>query len=138
MQNVGENVASNSLGIVEVRSLVWGEEAEEHDEEDFKHGDGKYDVVLMSDVFYDVGMMEKLGRMLRRVCGEMTRALGVIQLRQWTWECLAELEKEGLELVELGKFGCCLELWTGLEGTDGERFSVYEFIKKKEDDKTAD
>ncbi|KAI4369968.1 hypothetical protein MLD38_018358 [Melastoma candidum] len=113
MQKVGENVAFNKVDTLEVRCLVWGEEEEEHDGEDYKHADEDYDVVLISDVFYDMGMMQKLGRTLRRACGETTRALSVTQLRQWTWECLAELEKEGVELVELGEFGCCHELLTG-------------------------
>ncbi|XP_039134858.1 LOW QUALITY PROTEIN: electron transfer flavoprotein beta subunit lysine methyltransferase-like [Dioscorea cayenensis subsp. rotundata] len=42
---------------------------------------GKFDIVLMSDVFYDPEEMESLGRFLRRVSGENTRFWAATILR---------------------------------------------------------
>lgn len=86
------NVEANGLeGRVEIRELRWGEE--EVGEE--------VDVVLMSDVFFDPEEMEGLGRTLRGVWGEGTRAWATSEVRASLGECLEALGREGFEVVEL-------------------------------------
>ncbi|XP_073106414.1 uncharacterized protein [Elaeis guineensis] len=85
------NVEANGLeGQVEVRKLRWGEEDEE-----------EVDVVVMSDVFFDPEEMEELGRTLRGVWGEGTRAWAASEVRASVGECLEELGRDGFEVVEL-------------------------------------
>ncbi|KAF2308715.1 hypothetical protein GH714_013797 [Hevea brasiliensis] len=116
------NVEANELGNqVEVRELVWGS-----DESLSQIGDlGEFDVVLMSDVFFDPEQMGALGSTLKRVCGERSRVWAASEVRPWTGECLNELVSQGFGVVELP---------SGSRGGDSEAdvgqkvFAVYHLI----------
>ncbi|PON48405.1 Lysine methyltransferase [Trema orientale] len=90
-----KNVEANGLGDrVEVSELVWGS--------DESVGElGEFELVLMSDVFFDAEDMAALAKTLRKVCKRGTRIWAASEGRPWTGECLNELEKEGFGIVEL-------------------------------------
>ncbi|XP_057977356.1 uncharacterized protein LOC131164290 [Malania oleifera] len=92
------NVEANGLGDrVEVQELVWGS-----DESMGRLGEfGDFDVVLMSDVFFDAAEMAALAKTLRWACGRETRCWAASEVREWTWVCLNELVTEGFRLTEL-------------------------------------
>lgn len=91
-----KNVEANGLGDrVEVMELVWGSD-------ESLSGPGEFDVVLMSDVFYDAEEAAALAKTLKRVVRrDWTRIWASSELRPWTVDCLNELTKEGFGLVEL-------------------------------------
>lgn len=90
-----KNVEANGLGDrVDAMELVWGSD-------ESLSGLGEFDVVLMSDVFYDAEEAAALAKTLKRVCRDGTRIWAATELRPWTVECLNELTKEGFGLVEL-------------------------------------
>lgn len=94
-----KNVEANGLGDrVEVRQLLWGS-----DESLNELGRGEFDLVLMSDVFFDTDETARLAKTLKRMCREGTRIWAASELRPWTVECLNELTKEGFKLAELTK-----------------------------------
>ncbi|XP_075639783.1 uncharacterized protein LOC142611594 [Castanea sativa] len=91
------NVEVNGLGDgVEVRQLVWGsdESSSEFDGFDF-------DLVLMSDVFFDMEEMAALAKTLKKVCRKETVVWAASEVRPWTGECLNVLVSEGFGVVEL-------------------------------------
>ncbi|KAF7137642.1 hypothetical protein RHSIM_Rhsim07G0121000 [Rhododendron simsii] len=92
------NVEANGLGDrVEVSRLIWGS-----DELPSQLGDlGGVDLVLMSDVFFDVAETAALGKTLKRICGEKTVVWAACEVRPWTGDCLNQLVSHGFELVEL-------------------------------------
>lgn len=93
------NVEANGFGDrVEVRELVWG--ADESEESGLSEL-GEFDLVLMSDVFFDTEEMAGLARTVKKVCGKMTRIWAASEVRPWTVECLNEFTKEGFGLAEL-------------------------------------
>ncbi|KAM7254186.1 hypothetical protein ACFE04_031868 [Oxalis oulophora] len=94
-----KNVEANRLGErVEVRELMWGNEESLSQLEEL----GEFDIVLMSDVFYDADVMVDLGETLRRVCRERSvEVWAASEIRPWTRECLNELVSQGFEVVEL-------------------------------------
>lgn len=94
-----KNVEANGLGDrVEVRQLVWGS-----DESLSELGWGEFNLVLMSDLFFDTEEMARLAKTLKSVCRKGTRIWAASELRPWTVECLNELTKQGFGLAELMK-----------------------------------
>jgi predicted nicotinamide N-methyase len=92
-----KNVEANGLqDRVEVRELVWGS-----DEFPSRPGElGEFDLVLMSDVFYDAEEMAGLAKTLKRVCGKETVVWAASEIRPWTAECLSVLACQGFGVVE--------------------------------------
>ncbi|KAK6947480.1 Lysine methyltransferase [Dillenia turbinata] len=91
------NAEGNKLeDVVEVRELVWGSVSS-------SDSWGEFDVVLMSDVFFDPTVMGDLGKTLRSLCKGKGkgRVWAASEVRPWTSECLNELVSLGLEVVEL-------------------------------------
>ncbi|XP_048319505.2 uncharacterized protein LOC125418865 [Ziziphus jujuba] len=94
------NVEANGFGDrVEVRELVWG--SDESEVSGLGELGGEFDLVLMSDVFFDAEEMAALSKTMKKVCGKKTRIWAASEVRPWTVECLNELTKEGFGLVEL-------------------------------------
>ncbi|KAF5729668.1 protein N-lysine methyltransferase METTL21A-like [Tripterygium wilfordii] len=121
-----ENVEANGLkDRVEVRELEWGST------ELLSQGGEleKFDVVLMSDVFYDPEEMARLALTLGMVCGEETRILAACEVRPWTCECLGELASRGFWVVEFPNL--LRESCSPLSDGDGnvETFAVYYIAK---------
>lgn len=121
------NVEANGLGDrVEVRELVWGS-----DEPIQVSELGEFDMVIMSDVFYDPEEMVGLGKTLKRVCGsgKDTVIWAVSEVRVWTSECLHELIKsQDFRVIELPcQFGAgCPE--EEEEDKSLEAYAVYQLI----------
>ncbi|KAI9401644.1 hypothetical protein POPTR_001G148200v4, partial [Populus trichocarpa] len=119
-----KNVEANELeDRVEVRELVWGSE-----ESLSRIGElRRFDVVLLSDVFFDLEEMAALGRTLKKVSGNKTRILAASEVRFWTGECLNELVSQGFKVVEVP---------IQEDGSDGGRdiFAVYNIIPPDEED----
>ncbi|KAI3986287.1 hypothetical protein MKX01_028568 [Papaver californicum] len=99
------NVDINSLGDrVKVGELIWGsEESWSNLVGNIPELAHKIDLVLMSDVVYDMTNMPELGRTLRWIVnGDLqTRVWCATEIRQWTSQCLYELMKEGFNVIEL-------------------------------------
>lgn len=93
-----KNVEANGLqDRVEVREHVWGS-----DEFPSRPGEsGEFDLILMSDVFYDAEEMAALAKTLKRVCGKDTVVWAASEVRPWTAECLSVLASQGFGVVEL-------------------------------------
>ncbi|MCO5613081.1 hypothetical protein L7F22_067355 [Adiantum nelumboides] len=87
------NVSANGLDErrVQVKGLEWGQEAEAE----------AFDVVLMSDVLYDVESVAALCRCIRRVSGPHSLIVMAYEQRLITDECLALLPLHGLLFAEL-------------------------------------
>ncbi|MED6167732.1 hypothetical protein PIB30_005353 [Stylosanthes scabra] len=86
------NVEANNLGhVVHVRKLLWGTD----------ESLGEFDVVLMSDVFFDPDQMGALANTLKSACGERTRIWAATEIRPWTGDCLTALADQGFGVVEL-------------------------------------
>lgn len=119
-----KNVEANGLGErVEVRELVWGSD-------ESLSQIGGFDLVLMSDVFYNAEEMVCLAKTLKRVCDRSTTVLAATEVRPSTAECLSELIKEGFELVELpSQLGFSHS--EGMESLD--RFAIFHIIPPPED-----
>jgi nicotinamide N-methyltransferase len=119
-----KNVEANELeDRVEVRELVWGSE-----ESLSRIGElRRFDVVLLSDVFFDLEEMAALGRTLKKVSGNKTRVLAASEVRFWTGECLNELGSQGFKVVEVP---------IQEDGSDGGRdtFAVYNIIPPDEEE----
>ncbi|KAJ4846830.1 hypothetical protein Tsubulata_004627 [Turnera subulata] len=118
------NVEVNGLGDrVEVKELSWGSD------ESLSRigGSGEFDVVLMSDVFFDQEEVAKLGRTLKGLCGKGTRVVAGCEVRCWTGECLNELASQGFGVVELASE---VHRW---EGDDGCVFAVYQLVPPNEE-----
>lgn len=94
---LARNVEANGLGkSVEVRKLVWGS-----DEPLSEHGAlTEFDLVLMSDAFFDTEETEALSKTLKRACGEQTRVWAATEVRPWTRECLCVLADQGFGIFE--------------------------------------
>ncbi|KAK8640039.1 hypothetical protein V6N13_138404 [Hibiscus sabdariffa] len=96
LPGLSSNVEANGfMGKVGVRELVWGSSDES------MSGMSTFDMVLMSDVFYDSEDMMGLGKTLKMVCGEGTQVWAATEMRPWTWECLDQLSAQGFQVVEL-------------------------------------
>ena len=119
-----KNVEANGLGErVEVRELVWGSD-------ESPSQIGEFDLVLMSDVFYNAEEMVCLAKTLKRVCDRGTTVLAATEVRPSTAECLSELIKEGFELIELpSQLGFAHS--EGMESLDS--FAVFHVIPPLED-----
>ncbi|TYG58269.1 hypothetical protein ES288_D08G208900v1 [Gossypium darwinii] len=90
-----KNVEANGFtDRVEVKQLVWGLDDSGITES------STFDIVLMSDVFFDSEDMIGLGKTLRRVCGETTQVWAATEMRPWTGECLDQLMAQGFQVVE--------------------------------------
>ncbi|GLU05473.1 hypothetical protein SLE2022_225740 [Rubroshorea leprosula] len=112
-----KNVEANTLtDRVEVKELVWGS-----DESALGLSEtGKFDIVLMSDVFFDPEGVEGLGRTLKMVCGDNTNIWAASELRPWTGECLNQLTTLGFGVVELPS-----EPSESIKGEDSNPFAIF-------------
>lgn len=126
-----KNVEANGLGDrVEVRELVWGSMDES------SGWLGKFDLVLLSDVFYDTAEVAALARTLEIVCKEDTVIWAASEVRPWTGACLNELAGRGFAVAELlRKLGPASSTSTDtspywpLQQVDGsEMFAVYSLL----------
>lgn len=129
------NVEANGLGDrVEVRQLVWGS-----DESPGQGGesDHEFDLVLMSDVFFDPEEMAALAKTLKKMCRKGTVVWAASEVRPWTGEYLNVLASEGFGVVELpsqlGSSGTSYSL----EEDSLDMFAVYHLIPPKEDSHVA-
>ncbi|PKI46921.1 protein N-lysine methyltransferase METTL21A-like [Punica granatum] len=96
LPGLAKNVEANGLGNrVEVRELVWGSVDEDLTQL------GRFDLVLMSDVFIDPGEMPALAETLETVCREGTRIWAAGEVRTGTGECLSELVNRGFTVDEV-------------------------------------
>ncbi|VFR02178.1 unnamed protein product [Cuscuta campestris] len=94
-----KNVEANGLGDrVEVSRLVWG--SGEWPSR-LAWLEAAADVVLMSDVMYDAEAMEGLAETVKKVCREGTKVWAATEVRAYTGDCLAELEKAGFGILQL-------------------------------------
>ncbi|KAK7847422.1 hypothetical protein CFP56_006603 [Quercus suber] len=59
-----------------------------------------FDLVLMSDVFFDMEEMAALAKTLKKVCRKETVVWAASEVRPWTGECLNVLVSEGFGVVE--------------------------------------
>ncbi|OMO68730.1 Nicotinamide N-methyltransferase-like protein [Corchorus capsularis] len=108
LHGLSKNVEANGFKErVEVKELVWGSETEL----------GPFDVVLMSDVFYDLENMAGLGYTLKRITGEGTEVWAATELRSSTGYCLNELMNQGFQVVEVQN---------GME--DSNTFAIFQII----------
>ncbi|OMO93081.1 Nicotinamide N-methyltransferase-like protein [Corchorus olitorius] len=111
-----KNVEANGFKErVEVRELVWGSETES----------GPFDVVLMSDVFYDPENMVRLGNTLERICREGTEVWAATELRPSTGDRLNELMNQGFQMVEV-QLTTQLDVQNGME--DSNQFAIFQII----------
>ncbi|KAJ4728775.1 Lysine methyltransferase [Melia azedarach] len=117
------NVVANGLeDRVEVRELVWGSDESEMS----RLGElGEFDIVLMSDVFYDAEEMVGLGKTLKKVCGKGTMVWAVSEMRPWTSECVNELMSQGFGVIESP---CQLGGKQDNNNNSLESFAVYRLI----------
>ncbi|XVF13528.1 hypothetical protein REPUB_Repub08aG0215400 [Reevesia pubescens] len=90
---------------VEVRELVWGSDESMSGITE----SSAFDVVLMSDVFFDLEDMVGLGRTLVKICGENTEVWAASEWRPWTGECLNQLMTQGFQVVELLTSQLCVK-----------------------------
>lgn len=95
-RNVRDNTAGDGAGAipassdVRVAALEWGRD-EQADALELR----PFDLVLMSDLLYDVAAAGDLCRTLRRVCGQRTEVLLAYELRAGTTECFRVLREQG-------------------------------------------
>ncbi|KAJ6342249.1 hypothetical protein OIU78_010223 [Salix suchowensis] len=125
LPGLAKNVEANELeDRVEVRELVWGS-----DESLSRIGESRrFDVVLMSDVFFDIEHMASLGRTLKMLSGSKTRVLAASEVRFWTGGCLNELASQGFEVVEVPS-------QEGGGDGGGDIFAVYNIIPPCEENR---
>ncbi|KAL3497679.1 hypothetical protein ACH5RR_040411 [Cinchona calisaya] len=124
-----KNVEVNGLeDRVVVCQLVWGSDELPSQLSEL----GQFDLVLLSDVFFDAAEMAALAKTLNKVCGKGTTVWGANELRPWTSESLRELESEGFGIVELWN-----QLSDGLHeevtGGNPEEFSVFQLVPPDQD-----
>ncbi|KAI4327223.1 hypothetical protein L6164_019711 [Bauhinia variegata] len=95
LPGLSRKVEANGMGnVVEVGKLVWGSDESLASLDEF-------DLVLMSDVFFDREEMESLGKTLKKACGEKTRVWASTEIRPWTGDCLSVLADMGFGVFEL-------------------------------------
>ncbi|XVE57515.1 hypothetical protein DITRI_Ditri04bG0096800 [Diplodiscus trichospermus] len=120
-----KNVEANGFeGRVEVKELVWGSD-ESMSKITVSSTSSMFDVVLMSDVFFDPEDMMKLGTTLKWICGEGTQVWAASELRPWTGECLNQLMAQGFQVVEVAPSQLCVQ-----EGEDDSKnpFAIFQII----------
>lgn len=94
---LNKNVEANGLRYrVEVRELPWGS-----DESSSRLGE--FDLILMSDVFFDLSGVAALAKTLKSFCGTGTVIWSASEIRPSTSDCLSELINEGFEVIELNE-----------------------------------
>ncbi|XP_022155530.1 protein N-lysine methyltransferase METTL21A-like [Momordica charantia] len=92
-----QNVDANGLGDrVEVRELVWGSDKSVSQANEL----GEFDLILMSDVFFDQEEMPPLAQILKIIAGENSIIWAASELRPWTIECLGEFTNQGFKIDE--------------------------------------
>lgn len=92
-----QNVDANGLGDrVEVRELVWGSDESVSQANEL----GEFDLILMSDVFFDQEEMPPLAQILKIIAGENSIIWAASELRPWTIECLGEFANQGFKIDE--------------------------------------
>ncbi|KAI3967363.1 hypothetical protein MKW92_052452 [Papaver armeniacum] len=140
------NVDINSLGDrVKVGELVWGSEDSwsslVRNIPELVH---KIDLVLMSDVFYDITNMPELGRTLRWIVkGSLQPPVWcATEIREWTSQCLYELTKEGFNVIELTNrqlnsppslTSSCSSLMDGDCDENQPSFAVFQIVPRLDD-----
>ncbi|XP_023553140.1 protein N-lysine methyltransferase METTL21A-like [Cucurbita pepo subsp. pepo] len=91
------NVDANGLeDRVEVRELVWGLDESVSRANEF----GEFDLILMSDLFYDSEDMAPLAHILKIISGKHSKIWAASEIRPWTVECLTEFTNEGFKVEE--------------------------------------
>ncbi|CAN6478841.1 unnamed protein product [Victoria cruziana] len=92
------NVEANDLvdGCVDVRPLRWG------DDGDCSTLGPPFDVVLMSDLLYDVSASSALCRSIRALSDDRTLILLSYELRAGTTECFQVLRRAGFRWRKIG------------------------------------
>lgn len=116
-----KNVEANGFKErVEVKELVWGSD-ESLSEITVSN---KFDVVLMSDVFFDPEDMTGLGRTLKGICADGTEVWAASESRPWTSECLNHLMAQGFQVVESVTSQSCVQ--EGVE--DSNEFAIIQII----------
>ncbi|XP_008448745.2 uncharacterized protein LOC103490817 [Cucumis melo] len=92
-----ENVDANGLGDrVEVRELVWGSNELASQANEL----GEFDLILMSDLFYDSEEMPHLAQVLKIISGTDSKIWAASEIRPWTIECITELVNQGFKITE--------------------------------------
>lgn len=92
---LNKNVEANGLrDRVEVRALSWGLD-------ESSSWLGEFDLILMSDVFFDLSGVAALAKTLKSFSGTGTVIWSASEIRPWTSDCLSVLINEGFEVVEL-------------------------------------
>ncbi|KDP45962.1 hypothetical protein JCGZ_11865 [Jatropha curcas] len=112
LKNVEVNVLANR---VMVRELAWGSEELLSQISEL----GEFDVILMSDLFFDPEEMSNLGNTLKRVSGGRSKVWAASEVRTWTGECLNQLVSQGFGVVEFP---------SQLGGGEQDVFAVYHLI----------
>lgn len=129
-----KNVEANGLKErVEVKELVWG--SDESVNEIIASTSSMFDVVLMSDVFFDPEDIESLGRTLQRVCGEGTEVWAANELRPSTSECLNQLTAQGFQVVELDLDTSQLSVQDIVENSNA--FAIFQIISTLAENSTS-
>lgn len=92
-----ENVYANGLeDRVEVTELVWGS-----DESVIQANElGKFDLILMSDLFYDSEEMPPLAHILKIISGKESKIWVASEIRPWTVKCLTEFMNQGFKIKD--------------------------------------
>lgn len=92
-----KNVDANGLGDrVEVRELIWGSDDSVSQANEL----GEFDLILMSDLFYDPEDMAPLAHILKIISRKDSKIWAVSEIRPWTIECLTEFTNQGFEIKE--------------------------------------
>ncbi|PRQ18611.1 putative lysine methyltransferase, S-adenosyl-L-methionine-dependent methyltransferase [Rosa chinensis] len=119
-----KNVEANGLGEqVKVRELMWGSDESLSEV-------GEFDLVLMSDVFYNAEEMVGLAKTLKCVCNRKTTVLAATEVRPSTAECLSEFVREGFMLVELPSEFASSE---GMDTESLDSFAIFQVIPPHEE-----
>lgn len=92
-----KNADANGLGDrVEVRELVWGLDKPVSEVNKL----GEFDLILMSDLFYDSEEMAPLAHILKTISGKDSKIWAASEIRPWTVECLTEFMNQGFKIEE--------------------------------------
>ncbi|KAG2680145.1 hypothetical protein I3843_11G085500 [Carya illinoinensis] len=121
------NVEANGLqDRVEVKEYVWGS-----DKSPSQSGDlDVFNLVLMSDVFFNTEETANLAKTLKRVCGERkdTVVWAACEVRPWTAECLNALATQGFGVIELSSQFNPSNTSNSLEEESFDMFAIFQLI----------
>lgn len=129
-----KNAEANELGDrVTVCQSVWGSELPVQLRE-LEH----VDLVLLSDVFFDVMEMSALAKTLKEVCRNGTTVWAATEVRPWTTDSLKELASEGFEIVELSSTGGDVLSSEDWSSGISETYTVFQLIPPDDDGKNLE